>query len=134
MARFQFIAEYSGDRVYMQTPEDRSIQDATRNAFYDVQYKPLFPLEELERFAIFRRVGEGKLEHAIVNVRTGEVTICGQAVAPPRQDGPFTLYFSRQHFEVPGVFHKIDCRIGWTSNFGESAIFNIEESNERYTN
>lgn len=47
-----FTAEYRDGFVYRQSPDDASIQEPGKNAWFDIRYKPIRPEEDLVRFAI----------------------------------------------------------------------------------
>ncbi len=47
-----FTAEYRDGFVYRQSPDDTSIQEPGKNAWFDIRYKPIRSEVDLVRFAI----------------------------------------------------------------------------------
>lgn len=124
--QFQFSAEYLDGAVYTQSETDRSIQDSSRNAFYDIQYRPIKPLDDLVRFTIYRDYP--KHQRIAVDLRDGSFEIDGDRRMREIPDGKMRLYFSRRHFDSPGKFHATECRIGWVTPSGKQAIVDVLES------
>ena len=50
--KYLFEAQYKDGESYLQGADDISLQDPSKNAFYDVFYSPIKPLGELESFSL----------------------------------------------------------------------------------
>lgn len=84
---YLFTAYYDLDGKVIelnQTPEDKSVQDPEKNAFFDVLYQPYFPLDQLFAFRLTAIEGtdvrEGSPFTIAVNLRTGEFEIDGKVM------------------------------------------------------
>jgi len=55
-----FRAQYADGTVYQQTPYDRSVQRADKNAFFDIKFSPLKPMDELVTFSL---IGDSQEHH-----------------------------------------------------------------------
>lgn len=76
---YLFTAHYDDGEKIEQPFYDRSVQDAEKNSFYDVHYKPLKPVEEMHAFSLKAREGaiippDAPKEIAL-SLRTGEFAV-----------------------------------------------------------
>jgi hypothetical protein len=111
LLKYLFEAVYSDGDIYSQTPEDESLFDEDKNAFYDIRFRPWKPIEELIEF---RLVGEGH-EYA-VDLRSGMFRIdgaevqVGEDISTPVLGTKFTLVFMKRHDHTFAIFGSNDVK------------------------
>lgn len=112
--KYLFEARYSDGNSYLQGADDISLQREDKNAFYDVFYAPIKPLEELESFILI-----GDSHTYLVSLIDGHFEVDG---IPFRQHEiaatEFRLIFYKTHrhdFNQGGdeIGHTCTYVIGW---------------------
>lgn len=78
---YYFVAQYSDGEEYQQGADDVSIQLPDKNAFYDIWYNPVKPLEDLVRFALLPADGHS-LPVFAVNLKAMCFEAAGAAFYP----------------------------------------------------
>lgn len=123
---YLFTAYFADGTEYVQGVDDVSIQDATKNAFYDIG---IMPIKEVVGFSISAISHEdGRPSVVGVDLRNGEFNIDGVSVFLHHNGEAFhkrEVYFARdiqQHRvvavssgEVQQDFHSLHYLIGWKS-------------------
>lgn len=110
MLKYLFTAYYEDGGSIYQTPADRSRQRDDKNAFYDVKYAPLVPMDQLTAFALS---GCGHIY--MVDLRDGRFLVDGVMVEPPDELGKRELiYFRRNSIcpQDPTQIHTV-YHLGW---------------------
>ena len=117
-----FIAEYKDGKQYEQGDLDQSLQDENKNAFYDIFYKPIKPLEDLIRFSL-----SGNDHTYTVDLRDGHFEIDGVPFKQHEEDFliDFRLIYFRRHLVhtvIGGEKHgqqtrEFEYHLGWQTTF-----------------
>ncbi len=93
MLKYLFIAFYDDGGSIYQTQEDKSRQRDDKNAFYDVKYAPLVPMDQLTAFALT----DGRNCY-LVDLTNGQFTVNGVIKHPADElgrKGRELIYFRR---------------------------------------
>lgn len=105
---YLFTAYYEDGEQYEQGSLDQSCQTEGKNAFFDIFYQPLKPLEDLYSFRLTAIEGaeipENCPQTIAVNLRTGEFEADGRifSLYHPAMDGDGPLHDMRLiYFRVP---------------------------------
>lgn len=77
---YYFTAYYDDGTQYEQGADDLSIQETGKNAYYDVFYNPIKPLESLRQFSLLPANGEGPVFS--VNLGDGHFEVGGISFFP----------------------------------------------------
>lgn len=76
---YHFKAEYLDGTIYEQGADDISVQDPEKNAFYDIFYQPIRPLDQL---AMFHLISPDGLPEFSVSFIDGHFRVGGVAYFP----------------------------------------------------
>lgn len=93
---YLFTAHYEDGEKYEQPFYDRSVQNPEKNAYYDVHYAPLKPVDQMHAFSLKARDGAAIPPDAprevAVSLRTGEFAVDNTAFFLHSEliDGPLT--------------------------------------------
>jgi hypothetical protein len=117
--KYLFVAQYKDGEQYEQGAGDQSLQDETKNAFYDILYSPIKPLADLIKFSL---IGEG--HSYTVDLTDGHFEIDGVPFFQHDEKHlvDFRLIFFRRHFHhatLGGeeIGHDIEYHLGWQTTF-----------------
>jgi hypothetical protein len=96
MLKYLFTAHYNDGASIVQNQQDRSMQRDDKNAFFDVKYEPLYPLETLSSFEL-----RGSGHTYTVDLRDGRFLVDGKEVSPPDTLGRRELIYFRRNAIAP---------------------------------
>lgn len=125
--KYLFIAEYSDGEQYEQGFEDKSLQEEDKNAFFDILYRPIKPIETLVRFSLIDSDTKSFKRHVYtVDLRDGHFEVDGVAFRLHEEDflKDFRLIFFRRHFHHTVIggeqkgqeSHEVQCHLGWQTS------------------